>query len=336
MGKEFTKVLEQRAARGCPASQLSLSDGEHARQVGTRNVGDLQNSQSHRHFACINWPGQRDGQRQLQLINMRWLLSFMQQARWSSLDHLAFCMKDGWPSTLKDSGIVMFAKDLQPSKAPSPMAVTDSLQSDDCQRIGTCEGRVPNERHRLRDCDACQRTATFKGSHPNSRHWGMVTLAKDFQSAKAKSRMAFTDWGIVTFTELRLVVLLKDLQAQKAHIPNVCHWLGDCDAFQRNAILEGTVSNGGHWLGKAPNGRHRVRDSNACQRLTNWKGRDTTGCERLMDSDDCQRLAILQGTSPNGPPLQAPIFLREQGMLTWREPSAWIVCFVAAWTLFLE
>ena len=134
-----------------------------------------------------------------------------------------FCMKDGWPSTLKDSGIVMLAKDLQPSKAPSPMAVTDSLQSDDCQRIGTCEGRVPNERHRLRDCDACQRTATFKGSRPNSRpnsrHWGMVTLAKDFQSAKAKSWMAFTDWGIVTFTELRLVVLLKDLQAQKAHIP---------------------------------------------------------------------------------------------------------------------
>ena len=177
-------------------ASFHFSDGEHARHVCTRNVADLQNSQSHRHFVCINWPGQKDGQRQLQLINMRWLPSFMQQARWSSLDHLAFCMKDGWPSTLKDSGIVMLAKDLQPSKAPSPMAVTDSLQSD-----------------------ACQRTATFKGSRPNSRHWGMVTLAEDFQSAKAKSRMAFTDWGIATFTELRLVVLLKDLQAQKAHIP---------------------------------------------------------------------------------------------------------------------
>ena len=63
MGKEFTKVLEQRAARGCPASQLSLSCGEHARHVCTRNVADLQNSQSHRHFVCINWRGQRDGQR---------------------------------------------------------------------------------------------------------------------------------------------------------------------------------------------------------------------------------------------------------------------------------
>jgi len=38
---------------------------------------------------------------------------------------LAFCVKDGWHSTVKDSGITMLAKELQPSKAAVRIAVTD-------------------------------------------------------------------------------------------------------------------------------------------------------------------------------------------------------------------
>ena len=59
----------------------------------------LRNSQSHRHFVRINWPRQRDGQRQL--MNMRWLPSFMQKARWSSLDQLRGRQRILWKIFLK-------------------------------------------------------------------------------------------------------------------------------------------------------------------------------------------------------------------------------------------
>ena len=46
------------------------------------------------------------------------------------LSHLAFCMKDGWSSSIKDSGIAM-----QPSEGPS------LRDGDACQRLALCKGK---------------------------------------------------------------------------------------------------------------------------------------------------------------------------------------------------
>ena len=117
--------------------------------------------------------------------------------------------------------------------------------------------------------------------------------------------MLVTDWGIVTFSN--------DLQFWNAKLSNGRHWVRDCDALQRLAILEGRLSNGRHWLrdcdalqrlailkGKLSNGRHWLRDCDALQRLAILKGKLSNGRHWLRDCDACERLAIFKGKLPNG------------------------------------
>ena len=79
-----------------------------------------------RHFVCVNWPQQKDGQRPS--------LCQGQCTHRNSLTLLS-AWKTAGRQPSKTRGIVMLAKSLQPSKAPSPMAVTDSLKTSGHLRL---------------------------------------------------------------------------------------------------------------------------------------------------------------------------------------------------------
>ena len=109
--------FEKRAAHGRPASRLSLSDGQYARDVWyitcmfaianhtkCRSLSELSKSQTCR---VRTWPRQRDGQRQL--MTMRWF------------DYRLLCSSPNDRHWLRDC--------------------------DACQRTATFKGSRPNSRH---------------------------------------------------------------------------------------------------------------------------------------------------------------------------------------------